>query len=524
MEGDPWNKALAKRIAGTFITGLERIKETDAFTFRLIEYIPLPAEFSHNQYCSKIAKHILNGIKTEKILRSESREWISPMQATLAPDDLTSVFDDADLEALKLSPPPKFVSESYTEKSLLLTLGCRLLEGKDVRQIIQRQSFDFSVRSNECIAKLFIFLNGFIHGDKDSLLNLNFIKARNAYGKEVWLSRRDHVATQSNITLPKYVQLTTLDPDFESTICRYPVAEYFLQARLGITELPYAYIVQQILSAHNQTRPNSLYVEMLLHHAQYLSENGIQSAFEWDNPFARFRGKLQKGFHFLNHANGHDLAENLFQDSVINIGGGRQYRLAETLPRRTLNSLYNSMPELITFFDIPKFPPISSGEKLSSFYVDVAQATSADNLLLHLLTEKEIWAGWTGLSSSTKETVSKEIRTIAVKCTSGSLHPLETCYLPTSELSPLLLSNDMNVLDVPEPDDAKWKVLKTFGVTLQPDAKLYLSKLKQLKQQSSQSDGPKFSKELKTIYMALPRLCQTDEEKRLIRYATDLMS
>jgi hypothetical protein len=518
LERDPWNIALAKRIAETFITGLEHLKETEAFTFRLIDYIPLPFEFFlHNPYCENIAKNIRDGIKRKKILRSESGEWISPNQAMLAPPELTSLFDDADLQVLKLSPPPKFVSKSYTRTNLLLKLGCRLLDLRDVRRIIERRVFDFSVKSNECIGRLFIYLNNLIDNDKDALLNLGFLKARTADGNKVCLSRQDHVVlTKPEITVPKYVQLTTLDPDFESTILQNPTSKWFLEARLGITNLPYSYIVQQILSAHHQIRTNPGYIEMLLEHAQYLSENGIQSDFEWNNPFYRHREKLQKGFRFLDHAGGHDLAENLFQDTAINIGGGQQYRLAQIFPRQTLNAHYNSMPELITFFRIPKFPPIATGEKLSNFYVDLARATSADNLLLHLLTEKEVWAG---LSSSTKESVCKEIRTINVKCTSGSLQPLETCYLPTSELSPLL-SAGVNVLDVLEPDDAKWKLLKNFGVTRQPDAKLYLSKLKQLKNHWSGSDVQKFRKELKTIYIALPQHFQTDEEKEPIRYAS----
>jgi hypothetical protein len=175
LEGDPWNITLAKRIAETFITGLERLKEMKAFTFRLIEYIPLPAEFTHNPYCANIAKNILDGIKIKTILRSKSGDWISPNQGTLAPDGLASLFDDADLAALNSYwPPPKFVSESYTQKDLLRKLGCRVLDWQDVRQIIQRHVFDFSVRPKEAIAKLFIYLNGQIKHDKDHLLNLRF--------------------------------------------------------------------------------------------------------------------------------------------------------------------------------------------------------------------------------------------------------------------------------------------------------------------------------------------------------------
>jgi hypothetical protein len=66
LERDPWNIALAKRIAETFITGLEHLKETEAFTFRLIDYIPLPFEFLHNPYCENIAKNIRDGIKERK--------------------------------------------------------------------------------------------------------------------------------------------------------------------------------------------------------------------------------------------------------------------------------------------------------------------------------------------------------------------------------------------------------------------------------------------------------------------------
>ena len=510
-----WNDALVPHIAAAFLKGIERLKEKEFLQFRLIEYIPLPSDFNHNRYCKRIVEHIICGAKSMNILRSRTGEWISPNQAVITSTEVidgTPLFDDEDIRRFHNRLSRKFVSREYRQTGLLEELGCIRFTSHDVRLMIQRRDFAFPEKSNEWIAKLFIYLFQSVKNDRDHLLNLRFLKARTADGRTVWLSRKDHIVLSNPIIkVPEFIELTTLDADFEAAIRMDSHAKYFLDARLGVHQISYAYIVQQIISAHRTLTGNSECAEILLHHARYLYQNGIGVDFGWA-PFNQFRLKLQSGFHFLNHKNGHDIAANLVQDTEFDIGYGRQCRLSEIAsPRiRILSAQYNSMPKLLTFFAIPKFPALSIDDELSDFFkLDLAPATRGDNHLLHLLVEEELW---TNVPIPTRTALYSELRKIRVRCTDGTFQPLETCFLPTSELAPLLYCT--NILDLVDPDDRKWAGLKSLGVTLQPDAKLYLGKLRQLKGQTI-SDIAAFKDDVIATYIALLKYYR-EEDKKLV--------
>jgi len=449
------------------------------------------------------------------ILRSRTGEWISPNQAMITPTeaiiDETPLFDDEDISRFHIRLSRKFVSSKYHQTSLLEELGCIRFTNYDIRLIIQRRDFPFSEKSNGWIAKLFIYLSQSVKSDRDHLLNQKFLKTHTGDGRTVWLSRKDHVVLSNPIIkVPEHIDLTTLDADFEAAIHKDPQAKYFLDARLGIHQISYAYIVQQIISAHRALTRYSECVEILLRHARYLHQNGIGGVnFGW-GPFDQFRSKLQSGFHFLDHENGHDIAANLVQDTEFDVGDGRQCRLSDIGSTRVhiLNAQYNSMPKLLTFFAIPRFPALVISNRLSDFFkLDLAPATQGDNRLLHLLMDEELW---TNVPILMRTALYSELRQIRVRCTDGTFQPLETCFLPTSELAPLLYCT--NTLDVADPDNVKWTLLKSFGVTLQPDVKLYLGKLRELKGQTI-SDIAIFKEDVMATYIALLNYYRKEEQK-----------
>jgi hypothetical protein len=521
LEGDSWNNALVDRIAETFLKGIERLKKMEALKFRLIEYIPVPSDFSHNAYCQQIVNRIISSLKEMDILWSRRGEWISPVHAFMTPPefiaDRTPLFDDDDINlVLRSYPLRKFISDEYTQNSLLQILGCISLNWHNVRQMIQRRDFPFSEKSNECLAKLFGYLSRSISGDKDHLLQLKFLKSRKVDESIVWLSRTDHVVFPDTIKVPDYIDLTTLDPDFTAAILRDENAKYFLTARLGITEISYGYIVTQIIKAHNDIARGNLQdcAQILMHHAQYLAEIGFRTNLEW-NPFQQFQFKLKSGFRFLDHKDDHDIAANVVQDTEFDIGGGRKCRLSQAnSPRiRLLNSRYAPMIKFLSFFDIPRFPPLATGDRLSDFYKDLAPITQGDNRLLYLLIEHELWGT---LSLSTKNKLYSELRLLDAKCENGTLQALESCYLRSHKLAQFLVPG-MNILDLADPDHAKWESLKNFGVMLLPDAKYYLEKLRQLKSSQSVSDIPTFKAEVTKTYSALLNFYAA-EDQMLIRF------
>jgi len=519
LEGDSWNAVLVDRIAQTFLKGIERLKKMEPLKSRLIEYIPVPSEFGHSEYCKRIVNRIISGLKDMDILWSRSGMWISPSCALITPSEFfvdgTPLLDDDDI--LRSHPSRKFISSEYAETSLLRILGCMPLNLHSVRQIIQRRDFPWSEKSNQWLTKCFVYLSRSIDNDRDHLLQLRFLKSRKGDGSIEWLSRTDHVVfPSSTIKVPDYIDLTTLDPDFNAAILRNHSARYFVTARLGITEISYGYIVTQIINAHKEiARRNPDCAQLLINHAEYLSEVGFQTDLI-TNPFQQFRTKLQCGFRFLDHKDGHNIAANVVQDSEFDIGDGRKYRLSQIDSHRIslLNSQYAFMTQLLLFFDIPRFPPLATGDHLSPFYeFDVAPVTQGDNRLLHLLMDREIWKP---LSASTKNKLYSELRRLHAKCENGTFQALESCYLRTSQVASLLIPG-MNVLDLAEPDHAKWELLINFGVTLLPDAKLYLEKLRQFKSSQGVLDVSTFKDEVTKSYSALLKYYKVEDQK-LIRF------
>ena len=488
--------------------------------FRLIEYIPLPSDFSHNAYCKRIADRIISGLKEMDILWCRRGSWTSPASAFITPSEFfvdgTPLFDDDDVN-LFLRSSRKFISSKYTETPLLRILGCIPLNSQNVRQIIQRREFPFSEKSNEWLTKLFIYLSRSIGSDRDHLLQLKFLKSRKVDGSIVWLSRTDHVVLPtSTIEVPQHIDLTTLDPDFAATVLSNNMAKYFLTSRLGITEISYGYIVTQIIKTHKNIAQRSQdCTEILMDHARYLYKIGFETETAL-NPFQQFKSKLQSDFRFVDHQGGHNIAANVVQDTEFDIGEGDKCRLSQIDSDQIslLNSQYASMTKLLLFFEIPRFPPLATGDRLSPFYtVDLAPVTQGDNRLLHLLMDRELWRP---LFVSIKNKLYSELRRMNAKCEDGTFQSLESCYLRTSQMASLLIPG-MNVLDLAKPDQTKWGLLTNFGVTLQPDAKLYLEKLQQLKLSQSVSDIPILKDAVTKTYLALLKYYKV-EDQELIRF------
>jgi hypothetical protein len=520
LEGDSWNNALVDRIAKTFLKGIERLKKMESLKFRLIEYIPVPADFTHNEYCKQIVDRIISGLKHIEILWSRSGMWISPSCALITPSEFfvdgTPLLGDDDI--VRSHPSRIFISSKYVaETPLLRILGCIPLNLHNVRQIIQRRDFPWSEKSNEWLTKCFVYLSRTIGNDRDHLLQLKFLKSRKADGSIVWLSRTDHVVLPtSTIKVPDYIDLATLDSDLNSTILQNHTARYFLTARLGVTEISYGYIVIQIINTHKAIARHQDCAQILMNHAQYLFETGFKTDLG-ANPFQQFRAKLQSAFRFLDHKDGHDIAANVVQDAEFDIGHGRKCRLSQIDSHRIsrLNSEYASMTKLLLFFDIPRFPPLATSDSLSPFYeVDLAPLTQGDNRLLHLLMDRDLWKL---LPASMKNKLYSQIRRLEAKCEDGTFHSLETCFLRTSQVASLLIPG-MNVLDLAEPDDAKWELLMHFGVTLLPDAKLYLEKLRQFKSSQVVPDAiSTFREEVTQTYVALLKYYKVEDQK-LMRF------
>jgi hypothetical protein len=386
---------------------------------------------------------------------------------------------------------------------VLHALGCKTFGPDQIREIVSHREFHFTTKSTEWIARFFQFLEEWKLRPSDTLLTLPFLKVASG----TWMKKAANVVIQMpNLPLPPQVSLQALDPEFVATLRKNHHAFNFLTNVLGVREATHVVIVDRILYAQkNVLRSNPAVLEA---HARYLSSHWPKFR-EQLSPHSRAR--LVQEFKFLDSNWNHGTAKDMTQNTQLDTGTGSKYRLVDIQSSRVriLNRLYGDLfSDFIQTFSIRALPPLRSRYELNDFYRrDLAPSETGDNRLLTVLMEPQLWDG---VPSSMAQDCGK----IGVMCRNG-LKPLKSCYIATQELAPLL-TDDMNVLVVADPDSSKWHRLAGMGVTFEPDAKLFVDQLMRLKKTFQSSDMTRVD----SIYQSLVKHLQggTNKDREFVRY------
>jgi hypothetical protein len=387
---------------------------------------------------------------------------------------------------------------------VLHALGCKTFGPDQIREIVSHREFHFSTKSIEWIARFFQYLEEWKLRPSDTLLNLAFLKVVSGS----WSKKAPNVVIEMpNLPLPPHVNVQALDPDFVAILRKNHHAFNFLTNVLGIREATHVVIVDRILNAQkNVPRGQGAVLEA---HARYLSSHWPKFK---DQLSPHSRSRLAHDFKFLDSNWHHGAAKDMTQNTQLDTGTGSKYRLADLQSSRVriLNPLYGDLyADFIQTFAIRALPPLSIRHDLNDFYRrDLAPSETGDNRLLTVLMEPQLWDG---VSSS----LAQECGKIGVMCKNG-LKPLKSCYLGTQELA-LLLTDDMNVLVVADPDSSKWTRLAGMGVTFKPDVKLFVDQLMRLKKTFQSSDMTRVD----NIYQSLVKHLQggSNMDREFVKYS-----
>jgi len=487
---------------------------------RVIEYIPDPRDFDSNPFHKEIATKIVRYVQAEEILLSRSGKWIRPDEAIPLPanfiDDHRPIFSEADINTF-LDSPLHYINGGTTQfEKALSILNCRIFNHQDVDHIVTNPHFRFSERPQEWFVRWFRFL--FLNRRQ-----MPYIRAYRSLklqdGAFTFTSGTDPVyLPNSTVPVPDRVDDRVMDRIFYESVITDVNAKRFLTKTLGLNVFTDTIAVEKIIDYHILIAKLTARVphQVLISHAQYLAER--QQIL--DNLSVSRRNILTASFQFIDANNSRGPRSQITRNCVVDWHNGK-YALSD-IPSKNVRFLHPEYHSLglekfvWKFFDLPSYPPLLNSEnRLAAFYrKDMAPKNLGDNRILYLLTTSEM------LSQTRNDYLRRELGKLEVFCDDKSLIKLNCCALPSTELKNFMNGlGSMPWLDVSQPNHQKWKSLEDYGLTITPDFRLYMEKLRRIKETDLKTASRR--QEVQRLYTELEKLCENNtSHAHSLRYPT----
>jgi len=507
------------------VHAIPTLQRSECLRRACIEYIPDPALFS-DPFLQGIAKSIVTSLNSAHLLLSSNDEFICPIEAMILPSEFIidgkPLFLETEMNRfLAVGKNRKFLSfhgyyRTPNARRALQILSIPIFDVNSVRQIVRHPEFAFPRRSLGWLRRFVKYLSGLRSNDCSDFLNLRFLKIQN----NLWMSLSPsiYLPPSSDARLPPQINnLKTLADDFYNEMWADTVSRGFFSSRLTrLTELK---VIEAITTYHRQlhtqqTQPPQNVLTVIVEHATYLTER-LQT---WQN-LPEHVSNLRSCFQLAVTANRYGAACDIVNDHTFDSGEGKWHLSSIGSQNFTMldRSKYVNMKELIDLLRLRTFPPLlipgplGHTWQLSRFYEkDLAPKKLRNNKLLYLLAA--IWGMIPEREQPTLRTLLPHMEAVCVNRAS-IFHSLRDCYLSTRELKHLL-SPEMNILHISDPDSRRWAFLDTLGVTVRPNQKLYVERLRKLKLRDSPSEST-WKAEIESIYESLAELCGPNEGEEL---------
>jgi hypothetical protein len=511
-------------IANHFVAALSTdLKSQKEIGVRLIEYIPDPRDFSYNHFHEEIAQNIVRRARREKILLSRSGTWIRADTAILLPadfiDEYGPLFTEDDMNTF-LDSPLYYINEGSSTKfeQALSVLDCRIFDHQDVHHIITNPHFRFSKMPQAWFVRWFRFLFLNIQHWHAHIGDYRFLKLQD--GTFTFTSPTQPVyLPSSKVSVPDRVDARILDRVFYDSVLSDADAKYFLTQSLGLSVFTDTIAVEKIVDYHILLARSTVQVphRVLIDHAKYLRER--QRILD-DLSISR-RNALIVSFQLMDAGNSRGPSSQITRNCVVEWCNGT-FALSD-IPSTNVRFLHQDYHArglenfVWEFLTLSRYPPLlDSNIRLAAFYrEDMSPQTLGDNRILYLFTTSEM------LSSGSDYV--RQLGKLKVFCQDKSLRELKHCWLPSTELKDFMNGLEhlgpMPWLDVSQPDHQKWKCLKDTGLTIIPDFKLYIQKLRRIKDTLLKTAS--LRKEVQKIYVELEKICDSDTDLvHCLRYPT----
>lgn len=314
-----------------------------------------------------------------------------------------------------------------------------------------------------------------------------------------------------NIVVPPGIEIGEIHPDGSQDSRRH------LFSLLGAQPFVASKICDIIIKKHSDHgfRPALLSRDELVSHAIFLYNTG------WNN--LSFRDSAStKSIWLVSELNIHYLGSELYIDSDMPYSATKFFERSRNkfpfLHKDYLSALHDGkiggFPEwMVQNLSLHKLPRISSSPRSSKFSLSldfqfIIDTKSSKEVLLLLRDNWQHYAQWIEAGTSRKadlnwrssqDSLRRKLSSMEVQCLSGVITQLDQTFLPFSTLLPEK-SLAIPYLDVPDPDDERWKHLRHLRVVVKLGAKVFIQYLQELQRNGgSLSQAAEFYKQLRGL-------------------------
>ncbi len=470
------------------------------------------------------------------ILRSYADTWALPKTLRYVPSEFLDNTGRPLLADTSLSQ--KYLSTKYNlvdNWPLLSRLGVRELSTSefltDLETFLDQSWDDFRRRRDEWHASLCSALTHII-GRKsfrpdwraaapfERIARMRLIPLRNdewvAYGTE---TRRICFAAgiEGETEIPRGIELVEVDPSIRKDGER---GVLFIQ--LGVQEFSLEAACEAIVRAHRNPSFNEtgLSPADLASHALFLYRSRHYDRRESRLWFVAQDGTRGRGHEFYAWSTRRFAASSWpreFQHSV------------RFLHEEYLSSFLEDPAGAEAWVDwlasshgVRIFPALVSqssieGPSLSEDFLSLLRCSESGKVLELLKHQWHYYAGQLNCPSRGRgertqpdTRVISELGSIQVSCQGGKVVPLDQTIIPSRNI-PLALSSELNILDIPDPDDPQWWFLRILGVSSKLDAPSLIRQIRVLR------DSGQIMGYVENIYRELQLLQHSERDKELLR-------
>jgi hypothetical protein len=489
-----WNRQLLVAIPEAFLQAVQILNKGHRLRYTWTRYLsdrpPLSDFFEH------LETGIRRSLSKAEIIESLSGDVVAPRKLKFVP---TEFRDDQGMPLVYTERTvSKYMSPKYAvdDKATFILLGVQELTTSefidDLQSYISTAPETFQAMSSSWHSSLAEALIHAIHRDarnKARVADLAIIPLKD--GRWVTSGRQQicFASMTEKVNIPRTISIGEIDPTAIPQSSRRSL--YIL---LGARTYSKDLVCDAIVRAQNlpDFDPDALDASDLISHADFLFQAGWKNSGDHDLWVATEAGVAKRGSEtFANSLKPHS-AKALFNDMGARFGFlHRGYSEANS-------SLDESwMKWICEHLQVAEYPRLVLA--LSPKLVlakDFRTLTEDVDPLRFLLLLRDRWDTYAqnfvprenaeAEVESSKAKLREKMAALAVPCQGGGTCPLGQTVLPLTQI----VSEDMNsttFLQVPMPEDTRWKFLRHFGVIVDAGVSQYVQYLRQIKMGSEMS-------------------------------------
>jgi hypothetical protein len=174
-----WNKWLRDSIPGVFLQAVDEFKKDKKIKSTFYNYIPLKREVP-DDFFSEVVNQLYVGLQSHECILTESENWVVPLNAFKASNEIRSLIPNDDLAQLLSKEYLSINVEHNVSKQILSMLGVKEFSFSDLINCLQNTEW-LMKKNDKWLSELYLYLKSLSLAPKDleKLRSLKIIRRDN---------------------------------------------------------------------------------------------------------------------------------------------------------------------------------------------------------------------------------------------------------------------------------------------------------------------------------------------------------